>query len=213
MIADIIDLPPVFPHYVKRRVHTAHLGLLEAADELDIFGYYLAEGLYLNDIAAEMRSGGQKAHFRLLSYTGPFDDYYAYVTGIRRTPAPKPAQRLSPELRAIVERLERSGLSGRLDTAMALLDLGGQGRKDFLRYVKKARQISRRERRVSDVSLQGMHHGGWGLTYMCSYEPGKLGEALQSYCARKQRVEGVRTWIGFAELVGREPQVINITIS
>jgi len=49
-MADIIDLPPVFPHYVKRRVHTAHLGLLEAHDELDIFSYYLAEGLYLNAI-------------------------------------------------------------------------------------------------------------------------------------------------------------------
>ena len=213
VIADIIDLPLVFPHYVKRRVHTAHLGLLEAHDELDIFSYYLAEGLYLDDLAATMRSDGQEARFGLMSYTGTFDDYYAYVTGVRRTPAPKPAQRLHPELRAIIERLDRSGLPGRLDACMALLDLGDQGRKDFLRYIKKARQLSRRECRVSDVSLQGIHHGGWGLTYMCDRQPGNLAEVLRLYCARKQRETSVRTWIGFAELIGRERQIISVTVS
>lgn len=213
VITDVIDLPPVFPHYVKRRVHTAHLGLLEALDELDIFIYYLAEGLYLDDIAATMRSGGQNACFQLMSYTSGLDDYYAYVTGVRRTLAPKPTPRLDQELRAILERLERSGLPGRLDAAMAILDLDDRGRKDFLRHVKKARAISQRERRASKVSLQGAHHGEWRLTYMCDCEPGKLGEALQSYCARKQREEGVRTWIGFAELVGRQPQVISVIVS
>jgi hypothetical protein len=213
VIADVIDLPPVFPHYVKRRVHAAHLGLLEALDELDIFSYYLAEGLYLDDIAAAMRSGGQNACFRLMSYTNGLDDYYAYVTGVRRTPAPKPTPRLNPELRAILERLERSGLPGRLDAAMAILDLDDRDRKDFLRRAKKARQISHRERRASNVSLQGAHDGGWGLTYMCSCELEGLGETLQSYCARKQREESVRTWIGFAELVGRQPQIISVAVS
>jgi hypothetical protein len=212
VITDVIDLPPVFPHYAKRRVHTARLGLLKALDELDIFSYYLAEGLYLDDVASALRSGGQNASFGLMSYTSGFDDYYAYVTGVRRTPAPKPTPRLNPELRAILERLERSGFPGRLDAAMAILDLDDRGRKDFLRHVKKARQISQRERRASNASLQAAHDGGWGLTYMCDCELERLGETLQSYCARKQREEGVRTWIGFAELVGRQPQIISVTV-
>jgi hypothetical protein len=213
VITDVVDLPPMFPHYVKRRVHTAHLGLLEAIDELDIFSYYLAEGLYLDDIAAAMRSGGQNAVIRLMSDTGPLDDYYAYTSGVRHPPAPKPTQRLNLELRAILERLEHSKLPGRLDIAIAILNLNDQDRKDFLRHVKKARQISQRERRTSNVSLQGVHHGEWGLTYMCDCDPRKLGETLQSYCARKQLAEGFRTWIGFAELVGRQPQVISVVVS
>lgn len=71
VLADIIDLPSMFPHYVMRRVHTAHQGFLEAHDELDIFGYYLKEGLYVDDIAKRTSVDGKKTFMKLLSLYRP----------------------------------------------------------------------------------------------------------------------------------------------
>ncbi len=39
VIADCIDHPSMFPHYVKRRVRAANQGFFEAHDELDLFSY------------------------------------------------------------------------------------------------------------------------------------------------------------------------------
>jgi hypothetical protein len=47
---------------------------------------------------------------------------------------------------------------------------------------------------------------------MCDYVPGKLDAALRSYSAGKKRQTGVKIWIGFAELLGREPQVISVIV-
>jgi hypothetical protein len=214
VIADIVDLPPVFPHYVKRRVHTGHLGFLAAHDELDIFAYYLFEGLYLDEVAARVRAEkGPNARFQLLSFTGPLDAYYFHITGARKKAAPKPTQRMDPSFRALIERLESSAISGRVDTALMLLDLNEASRKGWLQAVQKARKISRREHRVSNASVTGHHDDGWGLTYMCGDAETKPGERLAAYCDRKRREMGARTWIGFAEELGRSPRVVKIVLS
>lgn len=124
VIADLVDPGAMFPHYVTRRVHTARLGLLEASDELDIFSYYLTDGRYLDDVAEARTHTDEGPDFiRLLSHTGPFDAYYAYITGQRETPAPKPAQTIPPAMRALLERLDAAGSPGWLEASLTLLDL------------------------------------------------------------------------------------------
>jgi hypothetical protein len=215
VIAEIIDLPPVFPHYVKRRVHAAHLGVLEAHDELDVFGYYLKEGLYLDDMLAEMRahSDGRSVSIGLLSYTAPFDAYMFHSIGARKKPAPKPAQRMGPKLRSLLERLECSRLPQRLEAALGVLDLDDESRRDLLRYIEKARRIALRTRRISNVTMQGRQGDGWGLTYVCGFSDHELQQKLREYCDRKRREFGVGAWVGFAERIDRNPKVVAVVVS
>lgn len=204
VIADVLDLPAAFPHYVTRRVQTAHLGLLEAADELDIFGYYLKEGLYLDDVAARLRRNSANMEFRLLSYTGPFDAYYAHVTGARSTPAPKPAQAIPPALRFLLERLENSSLPGRLEIALAILDLDSSGRDALSDHAERAYHITAEEMRASNATVAGQSNGGWGITYWSDSHPAAIPVALEQYCARKRTESAARKWFGIGEIVGRE---------
>jgi hypothetical protein len=213
VIADVIDLPSMFPHYVMRRLHIARQGILEAHDELDIFGYYLKEGLYIDDLAKNMSNEDGKIGMRLLSYTGQFDEYYAYVAGSRKKRAQKPTQKIPLKLQTVLQRLETSGLPGHVEAAMTILDLCHTARLAFLRGVEKARKISKRERRLSDITLTGEEAGGWGLTYMCGREASALESAVYRYCERKRQQLGYRKWVGIAEVIDHRPKIVSISVS
>lgn len=62
-----------FVHYLVRRQRVERLGRVSAHDELDWVGYYIAEGLYLDDWFA---SEDSPHRFQLLSYTEPIDAWY-----------------------------------------------------------------------------------------------------------------------------------------
>ncbi len=212
VIGDIIELPPMFPHYVKRRVNVAHLGILEAHDELDLFGYYMNEGLYVDDIAEELEKESGKPRMSLLSYTGQFDEYYSYQYGSRRRHAAKPNQKIPYKMKKMIERLENSRLPGRVEAAMAILDLCHETRLSFLKGIEKTQKISLREHRISDVTVYGQEGGGWGLTYMCDRTSLTLEGSLRLHCNRKIEQMNYKKWLGFAETINRNAKVISICI-
>jgi hypothetical protein len=212
VIADILDLPGSLPHYAKQRVETAHLGLLEAADELDIFGYYLVEGLYLDRIAEEMRAEGTPARFQLLSYTEQFDAYYAFTSGIRRKRAKKPRQEVPAALEQLIRRVDASSLPGRLDAIIAILDLDSESRKQLAKGVENARSIARSKRRPSNISLVGPERGGWGITYYCGLRDVNLRDELRAYCERKRDELSKRFWVGIAEVIELPFRVVEVVV-
>jgi hypothetical protein len=203
VIADVVDLPPVLTHYLRRRVRAARQGKLGAADELDVFGYYLKEGLYLEGPDVD-----HLTHFQLLTYTTDFDDYYFYKTGVRETFAPKPAQRMDPAFRKIVEAVIQSGLPGRVDVALQLLELSSRGRRDLVSLIEKARRIYKRERRLVDASVFGEGDGGWVITFMFDVDGDRLKERLLSYGRRKMSELAARRLTGIGELPGQVPRVL-----
>jgi hypothetical protein len=202
VIADLIDLPAMFPHYVTRRVHTARLGLLEASDELDLFMYYLKEGLYLDDLAADRDRGVGPNTVRLLSYTGPLDSYYLFAGGQRETAAPKPAQAVPPDLKALLERLAASKTRGWLEASLAILDLDAEGRRELAEGMERARRLARAEARASNVSIAGRGDGGWGITYWCDPDLDAIRPAVITYCESTRRSLNASRWIGIGEVVG-----------
>lgn len=215
VLADIIDLPSMFPHYVMRRVYTAHQGFLEAHDELDIFGYYLKEGLYIDDIAKKTSADGRKTFMNLLSYTGQFDEYYSYITGVRQKRAEKPAQKMHLKFREILIRLDSSGLPGRVDTIMAILDFDSETRKVFWKGVKSAHRSCRSTNKSSNFTLTGDEDGGWGITYICDQENSdSIEDNLHRYCSKMQQEFKYKKWIGIAEAItGSSPKTVKLSIS
>lgn len=208
VIADILDQPFALPHYLTRRLATARLGFLAAPDELDLLGYYLKEGLYLDDVAAEMRSDSPTSAMRLASYTVMFDDYYAYGLGQRETPASKPGQVIPRHLLGLLQRVERSTLPGRLDVAIALLDLDSKGRTKFSQGILQASTITIQKKRASNVTIAGKERGGWGISYWSGTSTDGLAASLGDYCARKRTELGARTWYGVGEVVTAETRAI-----
>ena len=89
VISELVEFPSQFIHYLTRRLRINELGRVQAFDELDWFGTYLQDGLYFEDMLEEEDAPDM---IFLQPATTDFDDYYFYITGERKTPAPRPTQ-------------------------------------------------------------------------------------------------------------------------
>jgi hypothetical protein len=134
VITEIVEGVGELVHYLDRRLAIEQMQVY-AAEELDLFGHYFKEGLYLRDFF----KGGSKIILNLASYTEDLDSYYLYVTGARKTPALKPRQSISLLIRKLILALERNGPAGFIDAICMLLEGDQKTRRMITKQVKNRR--------------------------------------------------------------------------
>jgi hypothetical protein len=191
VVAEMVEFPSQFLHFLHRRLRLNELKAVVAVDELDWLGHYLLEGLYFDDWIA----GGMQ-HINLLSYTTAFDDYYLYETGERKTPAAKPRQRMPDTLREIGGVLEEQHPENHSDVVMALLDMGDKARRTFVKSLERIRRLAEKDGRVHDFTFA--FEGSRGLTVMASssMDPERLHERLSAYSLLKKYQARTPEWVG-----------------
>lgn len=88
IISEIIELPSEFLVYIERRIKYNDFLQIRMAEEIDIFGYFLSEGLYFDDIDFP------KSGFMLnidSSFSRNIDLYYHWKEGVLNKVQKKPA--------------------------------------------------------------------------------------------------------------------------
>lgn len=144
VMADLLDLPPAFPHYIERRLRAARQSVTVASDELDFFGLYLHNGLYFDE--SDLVRNDERVDFVAVgSFTVPMDAYYHHRAGIRTHRTRKPALKIAPKIRRLVERIDASGYRGRLDLALAILDGDDESRRGLMKNLERSLKRSRRK--------------------------------------------------------------------
>jgi hypothetical protein len=117
--ADVFANPLVFLHFVEQRMRAAASELVDAADEMDHLGLYLAKNDYR--MFAENLMGSSGGKLLLSGSRRPIDDYYnAIVAG---TPPVLPVQKMPTRWGEIGEMLAGSDNQGRSRIASFLLDV------------------------------------------------------------------------------------------
>ena len=144
VITEVVEGIGELVHYLDRRLAIEQMQV-HAAEELDWFGHYLKEGLFLRDFF----KGDSKVFLSLASYTEDLDNYYLYLTGARKTPAPKPSQPMSLLLRRLIAALERNGPAGFIDAICMLLEGDSKARRMITKRIKDQRL------RASQVGFAG----------------------------------------------------------
>lgn len=134
VISELVEGAGEFVHYVDRRMAIEKLNVM-SFDELDWFGFYISEGLFLEEFFKD----GQPTGMMVSGYTEPIDEYYKYATGYRKTVAEKPRQPMSLLMRNLIATLERKGPDGFIDAICVLYDCGSKARRDFTKLVKNRR--------------------------------------------------------------------------
>lgn len=149
-IADILDNPLLFLHYLSERAYLQKsFNLL--ADELDFLGLYLATGFNL----AALR--GEFTQFSPTGMSAPIDRYYmGRDAGIN---VPKPRMQLSPLFRDIVERMITVKPAGWTLIGLHLLSCADPAEQKALeRSLMKLRGIVRKTyrdpRHLSSLQIQ-----------------------------------------------------------
>jgi hypothetical protein len=201
VIADMIESPGEFVHYLLRRYKISQERRVTAHEELDWFGCYLSQGLYFEDAFSD----GGPDRIYLTTYTTDFDDYYMTVLGERTKPAPKPRQPMPDVFRQIVIEIEKLRPEECLDATLALLEMSMKSRTEFANQAQLRRRLAIRDGEVHDFSL-GFSASSLGITYMIA--PGEkrdeLYRKLEVFCKMKKYQTKFERWLGIGCLVDKE---------
>lgn len=107
IISEIIELPSEFLIYIERRIKYNDFPQIKMAEEIDIFGYFLSEGLYFDDIDFP------KSGFMLnidSSFSKNIDLYYLWKEGALNEVQKKPAffDVCKNNIKFLVEKIEKT---------------------------------------------------------------------------------------------------------
>ncbi|MDD5313118.1 MAG: hypothetical protein PHO26_08815, partial [Dehalococcoidia bacterium] len=122
-IAEIIEHPVEFIHYLKSRIKANDIEQLQFYDELDYLMVYLKEGLYIDS-----KKIIEFTQVTPIGYTEELDSYFMYKEGLR-SKVPKPKQHIPPNLEKLITMLEKNKPLGFIRAALILLDCDDESRK------------------------------------------------------------------------------------
>jgi hypothetical protein len=202
LICEVVERPSELVHYLLRRRRMDETRRAWAPDELDYFMHYLLRGLYW----PEETAGETSVPEQLLSHTEELDSWFMYQRGQRKTPAKRPTQKHHSDVAGLLDCIDKSGADGRLDAALAILDIDGKPRRQIASFLRELKHRSELDGHEHDASLIATEH--LGLTVMtcppaASHE---LGHKLRSYCGLKKHQMKCDRWVGFGGWSGpREP--------
>jgi hypothetical protein len=107
IISEIIELPSEFLVYIERRIKYNNFPQIKMAEEIDIFGYFLSEGLYFDDI--DFPKSGFMLHIDS-SFSKNIDLYYHWKEGALNEVQKKPTffDGCKNNIKFLVEKIEKT---------------------------------------------------------------------------------------------------------
>lgn len=147
VISEIIEFPSEFLNFLQRRIEAYDYPQLHPFDELDLFMFYLAEGLYFED--GSLNGIDQ---FSLVGYTEQLDRYYDCIAG-RVSSGAKPTLRVSPDYQRLIRELESSGRFGFTRVTTALLSVSVDTHDEILKNLEKATKAANADGKAHDFTL------------------------------------------------------------
>ena len=197
-IAQFIQFPVEFVHYVSRRLELNLLKKVGAVEELDYFGCYLDCGLHFNE-----QNIAEFTDVALDGFTEPIEAYRRFETGRSIVSVEKPAQKFPVALSAILSDLQRMNSRPALQTSMLLLDMDGAARMQVANTVDDLRGKAVVDHKLHDFSIL-RKDGTAGFTFMVAADLSRqeLVDRLAAWCQMKMEKSGAQSWCGITSLVG-----------
>jgi hypothetical protein len=183
LIADIVDLNVLLPHYLVRRARVASQPHFTTIEEMDWFMHFVSEGLYFAD---DLDALGAVS---LGSFTQPMDEYYEYIAGPRQKPAPKPQVRMRAKYRTLIRQLEAAARPGWASGALLLANYGTEGQDDVLREL---RAVTVRGAPAGRGLINDTPGGRDAvILFGTSIWPGRLRSAMRDYARARMARDGI----------------------
>lgn len=192
IVTQLLDSPATFLHYVNRRLTIEKTAFDLHGDELDLLGFYLAQGMYFDSEEFQgMTSVG------LSGFSGEIDEYvhrkYDEDESVSRPQASMPS-RFSDLIRD-VEALQSMY---RTDCAIALLDMNGKARSKIVEAIDSAKSATRADGEQHSISLGAPEHSrGFSFVSVSSANSAEaIFQAAFGFAALKKYAEKFDEWFG-----------------
>lgn len=195
VICEMNEFQTQLIHYISRRLRVSEMENIEALDELDFFGHYLAKGLYFEE---QDESYGQL----ITSFSVPFDTYYSYEMGHRTETVAKPVQPMPTTYRELIQELEASGFKGYSEAVLLLLEWDEETRENIIYALKHLRNLTEQDRRVHDFSaVSTPPHCGITIFSCTPDDYDATVDRMARYTLLKKYQQHADVWLGILTLV------------
>ena len=199
VISEIVEGPSEFLLYIGSRTRWNDSPSLDALDELDLFIWFLGDGLTF-----EPQAASQFDKQFIASHTDELDRYYDFLAGRVSTGA-KPRIKICEGLRPLISLIDKSGFRGRSRLSALLLTLSADAQQNLVDLIsaKQGEFVRCGVPQSTSLGSQGLRQG------MTIWIGGLLGisemERLDAICAARKKSTGSETWFLLA-LIGAEPR-------
>ncbi|MBN1321635.1 MAG: hypothetical protein JXA87_12435 [Thermoleophilia bacterium] len=146
VLADVLDTPSDFLHYLHRRKSILDEWGVFSADELDYLMFYLSEDLWMEDMDV-----GEHRVMHIGIYTQELDQYYEALE--RGDGAAKPRAQVPDGLRRLIRGLECHPAGDALHAILFMLDCSSEARQQIADNVVRAESQTLRDGGVHSITL------------------------------------------------------------
>lgn len=157
---------------------------------------------YLSEV--DVPPGVSRIH--LQSYTTAFDDYYMFLSGERRKPAPRPRQPMPEVMRRLLDEMDQLHPPGYLVASLFLLDNASDARNQVAGVMHKLQGLVRKDGMVHDFSVFRETPVREGFTVMVGDVRSRkhLEQRLAAYAKLKKYEFQAERWSGLGLVVGAD---------
>lgn len=207
VIAELIDYPSMFIHYLKRRLKVEHTPFHVLADEMDLLGFYFCQGLWFtSDEFKDMNLVSVTGY----SYDADIDQYMFKKYECGENPS-KPGVEMPPGFASYLASMEELTSPYKTDCAVHLLDLSGKGKEAFVKAAGQIRKQAQKNGKLQSFSTV-VGDGGVGFSFVAMDahgDPDTLFQQVVSYAAIKKYTMKRKDWvaIGWDRSTDREVDV------
>ncbi len=187
VIADICETPSEFLFYLQRRLRFNLFEQLRGADELDLFAYFLDQGLFFD----EARLKGVSL-FSVGPNTHDLDRYFTELEKSVPNPA-KPKLAISSDFRDLIRTIERTNCHGFSEITLYLLNLDGVYHEKISKNFALLREKVTEDNRCHHTTIAVGED--MGLTIELRGNRAEVDSIDDRYCLLKKYQLKIPTWL------------------
>jgi hypothetical protein len=208
VIADHCHIPAQFIHYLRRRLQLNKETKLNAHDELDWFGAYLANGLLFGPELADADE------VSLGSFTDEFDAWYLFEAEERKRLTKKKEMAIAPFWIEMIHKMEKIAAPGWSEGALFLLDLSDDARKKAeIQARRSIKRVNGGKAKVSGhIATVGAGLWGFSLHFMNDVLDTRIAAVQSDVAVKVRRLFCLSTLSLLANARGNELISISVTV-
>jgi hypothetical protein len=190
LICELVERPAQLMHYIVRRAR-ANRQRIWAMDEMDFFMRYLQDGLYWRD--GELDATYLEIH----NHSDPLDAWWFGEQGMRK-PARKPRQRMNNATRRLLDDIEATGMSGRIEAQLMVFELDKRERERVASGLGAMLRKTRRDGKPHDMTLVFGQDLAVSLHAVPAEPVSVTSERLGNHGVMRTKKSHLRRWLGLA---------------
>jgi hypothetical protein len=208
ILTQIVKSPAMFLQYVNRRLTIEKTSFGVHADEIDLLGFYLHQGMYFDE-----SEFGKYNEVSLSGFSDQIDEFVHRKYDLGEAVEP-PAPPLPGGFSELLENIESLSSMYRTDCAIALLDMSGPGRAKIVEVLENTRTVARSNRKGGSLSM-GASDLSRGFSFMVATGE-RTTEAIyeQAYCFAmlKKYSEKCDEWFGLGWHIDSD-RIVDVALS